>query len=438
MPSPELQTIPVSGADGVWLQDLPENLMVINAVYTIDRITAEEFRPLWMERLMGEPGAYRFPRFARRIVQKGGRPHWQDDPNFDITQHIFNVPELPGGPPNTKEKLQDYVGSLANKPLPPDRSPWQVHVIPEFGGDGSALVVRIHHVMGDGIGLIGVLFALMDSRPKGEQDVVPAVIDRGGKPPNKAMLALTAALAGPAILLRKALWRRDNSVMRGPKLGGEKKVAWTTPMPVDRLKAVKNHYGTTLNDVLVSCVAGAFRRYALDRGDRPMEQLQVTMPVNMRSASEEPTMDNKFAAVMLSLPVSVDDPVERLTETKQRLDALKRSVEPFSTYGVVKVTLAALPFAASRMLLDFYANKCSCVLSNVPGPQAPLHLGGRRIRAMLFWVPQRADIGIGVSILSFAGELRLGILADTVLVPEPTDLVDAFVEELELLERGMG
>lgn len=437
-PSPTGSTaspIPVAGADGIWLQDRDENLMVINSVFTIDKMGVGDLRELWMERLMGEPGNYRYPRFARRIVEVGGRPHWQDDPSFDVARHIVEVPEDgPDGPmPDTKEKLQDYVGRLASQPLPNDRSPWRLLFVPRFGDGGSAIISRIHHVMGDGIGLVGVLFSLMDTSPTGGQ-LVPTVVDRGGKPPNKLALGATAALAGPAILAKKALWRKDRSGMHGPTLGGEKRVAWTPPIPVERVKTLKNHFGCTLNDVLVSCVAGAFRRYSERHDGDAMAQLQVSMPVNVRSASEPPSMGNKFAAVLLSLPVDLEDPLERLAETKRRMDRLKRSVEPFSTYGIVKVTLATLPFAVSRRLLDFYADKCSCVLSNVPGPQEALYLAGRRLRAMLFWVPQRSEIGIGISILSFAGELRLGVLADTVLVPDPSELVAAFEAELDTLE----
>jgi hypothetical protein len=158
------------------------------------------------------------------------------------------------------------------------------------------------------------------------------------------------------------------------------------------------------------------------------------MPVNVRSSSEELKMDNKFAAVMISLPVDVEDPKERTLATKDRMDALKRSVEPITTYGLVNVMLKTLPKGLSQGLIDFFGNKCTCVLSNVPGPQMPVYLAGRKLRAMLFWVPQRAQLGIGVSILSYAGSLRLAVLADTAVMPDPDRLVEAFTEELEALE----
>lgn len=145
-------------------------------------------------------------------------------------------------------------------------------------------------------------------------------------------------------------------------------------------------------------------------------------------------MENKFAAVMLDLPVGIPDFHARVAATKKRLDALKRSPEPLFTYGTVRLMLKALPAGMSRGLINYLAGKVSCVISNVPGPQRPLYLEGHRIRGMMFWVPQRAEIGIGVSILSFAGELMIGVLCDTAVVEDPKALVDCFSEELRKLE----
>lgn len=427
----------VAGADGVWLQDQATNLMVINTVFTIDRIDVETMRRVFFERLLGDGDAYRYPRFARRVIQRGSRYYWQDDPEFDISRQIILAPGLEEDPRalDDKAKLQDYMGGVASQPLPSDRPLWQLQVIPRFGDDGSALICRSHHVLGDGIAMVQVLFGLMDSIPN-EGMVVPAVVDRGGKPPNKLLLAAKASLAGPWILAQKMAWRSDRSSVHGPELTTEKRVAWTQPLELATIKAIKDHHGATVNDVLVACVAGAFRRYGKSRGEG-LRQLQVSMPVNVRSSADKLVMDNKFAAVMLSLPVDIDDSVERIAETKRLMDQLKRSVEPVATFGIVNVMLKTLPFRWSAGLIDFFANKCTCVLSNVPGPQKPLYLAGRRLRAMLFWVPQRATVGIGVSLISFDGSLRMGVLADSRLVAEPSTLVEAFEAEVEELRRSL-
>lgn len=426
---------PVAGADGVWLQDHPTNTMVINSVFTVDRMDLDTLRQLWMERVMAAGSGQRFPRFRQRVVDAKGRPFWEEDVEFDIARHIYLAPDLEEKVYD-KDDLQRYIGRVASQPLPTDRPLWQFLMIPRFGDDGSAVVSRLHHVLGDGIAMVQVMFSMMDSGPEGGGMVLPAVVDRRGKAPNKVLMGLKAALAGPAILGRKMLWRTDPAPLHGPELSGEKRVAWTGPLDLDLVKEVKNRFGATLNDVLVASVAGAFRRYLEEQGEEAT-QLQVSMPVNVRSSSEELKMDNKFAAVLLSLPLDIRDPRERTLATKERLDALKRSVEPVTTYGLVRVMLKTLPESWSRELINFLGNKCTCVLSNVPGPQKPVYMAGHRLRAMLFWVPQRARVGIGVSILSYDGTLRLGVIADRALIADPAQLVAAFEEEFRELKGAV-
>jgi len=424
----------VAGRDGVWLQDSPNNLMVINAVLTTDRLDVETLRQLWTERVLEADGGERYPRFGRRLVWEGRKAFWQDDPGFDVANHVV-IADDPSV--RSRDELQEYVGRLASRPLPPDRPLWQMLLIPDFDDDGSAAIFRIHHCMGDGIGLLPILFSLMDATPEGNGMVFPAVVDRGGKPPNKLAMGLRATLAGPAILGQKFLWRPDRSSLHGQPLSGDKRVGWTDAIDVGLIKEIKNRLGTTVNDVLVACVAGAFQRYATEHPGERLEQLRVSMPVNVRSRADMLKMENKFAAVLLPLPVTEEDPKERIHATKRRMDALKRSSEPIFTYGVVSLLLRTLPPRWSRGIINYLANKCTCVLSNVPGPREPVFLAGRRLRSMLFWVPQRADIGIGVSILSFAGSLRLGVIADAALIEDPTALTRAFEDELHGIRNAL-
>ena len=419
----------MAGADGVWLQDSPANLMVIQSVFTVDRLDLLTFLELWNERVMQAGGGRRYPRFTQRVVTVGRRAYWQEDPEFDLRNHIF-VPEE-AAELDTKEKLQDYIGRLASEPLPDDRPRWQVRLIPEFEDGASAFLVRIHHCMGDGIGLVPIIFSLLDASPEGGGMVMPAVLDKGGKPPSKALLGLRALAAGPFLLAQKFLWLADRNPLHGPELGGTKRVAWTGPLDLTLVKEAKNRLGATVNDVLVACVAGGLRRYVEGRGG-VLRRLRVSMPVNMRSRHEKLRMDNKFAAVLLTLPVAAGAR-EQIDATQRSMNRLKRSIEPVFTFLTVNLMLKALPQAVSRWLIDYLANKCSCVLTNVPGPQEPSYLAGRRLRAMLFWVPQRAKIGVGISILTLAGTVRIGVIADAALVSDPELLVQAFEEEIRSL-----
>jgi diacylglycerol O-acyltransferase / wax synthase len=428
---------PVTGADAVWLQDSATNQMVINAVFTVDRIDLETFRRTFRQRVLELGQGQRYPRFRRRITYQRGQPYWEDDPAFDIAHHIVAAP---AGAAETMQALQDYVGAEAARPLALDRPRWQFQLVERFENDQSACLIRVHHVMGDGISLVPIIFELMDLDLRASS---PGLIQPAGavkahdQPGRRLLMAIRAPLAAPGVMIRRLLWPRDRHALHGPKLGGVKRVAWTRPFDLGVVKEVKNRLDATVNDVLMSCVSGAMTRYLAARsgGAPAVAQFRVSMPVNVRPPSEPIEMRNKFAAVPLVLPAGIPDVRARVAAVKAQMDALKRSVEPIVVYGIVTVLLKALPQGASRFLIDFLANKCTAVVTNVPGPQRDLYLAGRRLRSLIFWVPQRADIGVGISILSFSGMVQVGVLADTRVLPDPAELVAAFEEEFAELAR---
>ncbi|MDA8018899.1 MAG: WS/DGAT domain-containing protein [Thermoanaerobaculia bacterium] len=432
-PVPVSELEPVAERDGVWLQDRESNLMVINSVLTTDQMTIEDLRHVFLERVVQFDSGVPYGRFRRMIVRSGDRFFWREDEAFDIRRHIVTVE---GDGLHTRDGLQEFIGRQASRPLPDDRPLWQFLFVPDFGDGGTAIVVRIHHVMGDGVSMVPILFSLMDVDQNDPPDPDARQVKTRGTAGKLWQIFTKAALTGPFLLGARAVTPADRSVLHGPELAGHKRVAWTRPLALDRIKAIKNRLGATVNDVLLAAVSGAFRRYAESHPEESeLGRVRVSMPVNVRPPSEKPKLENKFAAVMLDLPVDVSDLRARLDETKRRMDALKRSVEPMIYYGAVNVLLKTLPRSWSHWLVDFYARKCTAVLSNVPGPQDVLYVAGRRVRAMLFWVPQRANIGLGISILSFSGDVRIGVFSDVQVMSEPMAFVDAVEAELDLLDE---
>jgi hypothetical protein len=187
----------------------------------------------------------------------------------------------------------------------------------------------------------------------------------------------------------------------------------------------------------MASVSGALTRYLEPALGVALRDLRVSMPVNVRPLHEPLVLDNRFAAVPLRIPAGLMSLERRIELVKATMDDLKRSAAPVVVFGLQKALLAFLPEVASRGLIDFLANKCTAVVTNVPGPQQDISLAGRKVRGMLFWVPQRADIGIGISILSFAGKVQVGVMADASLMEDPHHLVHAFEAEFEAL-RGLG
>ena len=423
---------PVHPRDRVWLQDSPENLMVINSIWTLETIDAETLRQIWQERVLDLviDGEHPYERFTKCVVAKGRRVFWRPDPDFDLANHIFEIdePRL-----RSREGLQDYLGEHASKPLPMEHPPWQLRIIKDFDEGQSAVVIRLHHVLGDGMGLLPVLFSMMDV---GDGDPQKQPTTRGMGARMGQIVAKSLVVGGP-LLAERAFRRADRSVFHGAKLSGEKRFAWTPPIDLGEIKAAKNRLAATVNDVLVTVVAGGLRRYADRHPGEVPENVSVNMPVNVRYPGERPTMDNRFGAVLVELPVGIKDGRRRLTEVRRRMDAIKRSVEPFIYYGSASMMLKTLPAFLSRAVVDHYASKSSAVMSNVPGPREGLSVAGRQVKGMLFWVPQRANIGLGISILSFSNEVRIGIYSDTAIVSSPSELIDDMLDELDyLLKRA--
>ena len=160
------------------------------------------------------------------------------------------------------------------------------------------------------------------------------------------------------------------------------------------------------------------RRYLKTR-NYPVNELdlRVTVPVNIRKPGTEFELGNKFSLVFLAMPIYVEDPILRLKEVKRRMDHLKESPDAIVNFGVVSA-VGFLPPYVARKVANFFSNKASGVMTNVPGPRQPLYFAGRKISNIMFWVPRSGSIGLGISILSYDGKVTVGIAADEGLMPE--------------------
>jgi WS/DGAT/MGAT family acyltransferase len=222
------------------------------------------------------------------------------------------------------------------------------------------------------------------------------------------------------------------TVFKGP-LGIPKRVAWSEPIAVADVKEVGAALQGTVNDVLLSAMTGGLRRYLGRKGKRvDGVSFRAAMPVNLRSLDDMADLGNRFGLIFLSLPVGIADPVERLAELHRRSAALKRSAEPIVVYAILKL-LGVVPLAVQRLVVGIFASKTTAVMTNVPGPRQELALAGRPIREIFFWVPQSGRVGLGISIFSYAGHVRLGLASDTGLIPDPELIVEGFHEEFEEL-----
>jgi WS/DGAT/MGAT family acyltransferase len=455
----------ISAVDTAWLRmDRPSNLMMICGVLIFrERLSYARLKRAVEDRFL------QFKRFRQHPVQTAAGAFWEDAGDFELEHHVVHV-ALPGK--GGKRELQTLASRLAGTPLLPTRPLWQFHLVDNFDG-GSAVVVRIHHCYADGIALVQVMLSMTDASAHGPP-ALPAPAPRKERKPRSAaaddsiaqmMQPLTGAVQmamrvgtmlvekgvelwqdpakamalaeqGGALtteIARLALMQADSPTRFKGKPGVGKRVAWAPPLALTEVKAVGRALGASVNDVLLSCAAGAMRGYLESRGD-DVDGLMVRslVPVNLRPLERAYDLGNQFGIVFLDLPIGIENPVERLYAVRANMSALKGSLQPVLTLGLLAAAGSG-PKMLQEQLIQILARNATAVMTNVPGPQQPLWLGGAKIESMMFWVPQSGDIGMGASIISYDGRVQFGLITDRGLCPDPERVVARFGGEFEQL-----
>jgi WS/DGAT/MGAT family acyltransferase len=399
--------------------------------------------------------------------------------NYHVVSLQLSAPVA--GQRDNKAALQTLVGQLSSQPLDPAQPLWQMHLVDNYhtghGKPHQALIVRIHHCIADGVALVGLFMSMFGQSieaPAFVEDETHHVHDEHWQqvlqPVTRASLkaidsysylvskyfAALGNMAQPEHAAEQVVeqvldWghaagqlaqdifaistmSEDSTTRLKGKPNGQKHVAWSEPMNLDEVKTMSKVYGCSINDILMSSVAGALRSYLLVRGDAvaPDCEMRAMVPVNLRKQGQKQKLGNEFGLVPLVLPVGIEDPVARLVEVQRRMGELKGSytaLVAMSMLGVLGVT----PKQVQTEIQDYFARKASAVMSNVPGPRTPLYLAGSRLEQVMFWVPQSGDIGVGISILSYNGGVQFGIVTDGALADDPDSIIGYFAPEYEKL-----
>jgi WS/DGAT/MGAT family acyltransferase len=255
--------------------------------------------------------------------------------------------------------------------------------------------------------------------------------------PAKVAAHLRDGAQAAGIVARLAAATPDPQTPFRGKLGTTKRCAWSQVLSLAEVKQLSKARGATINDVLLSGVTGALRRYLLNRQGSVAEGLDIraVIPVNLRPEHEEDKLGNRFGLVFLSLPVGEADRWQRLKILKERMDDLKSSSEAVVTYAILNALGMTSPDVESAAV-QFFGSKATAVMTNVPGPRETIYMAGAPMRSMMFWVPQSARLGLGVSIMSYAGQVRLGVATDAGLIPDPDAIITAFQEEMSAALEG--
>jgi len=457
----------MSKVDTAWLRmDTEANLMMIVGVWSIrPGIALSQLRERVAERLL------QYPRFRQKVVEDALLgAQWVADRDFDIARHVVAEEPLPLRGQSRDEVLRERVAELCSEPLDPAHPLWQFQLIEDMGDGTSALIARIHHCIADGIALIAVMLSITDGgkappqratkeEPAGEADWLLDAFLRpmtsmtlkaigltgkgvakgvdlamsGNTPMDSSLEMARMGYQAVSDVAAFALMPDDSPTRLKGKPGAKKTVAWDDSLALDEVKAVGKVLGASINDVLLACAAGAIGRYLADKGDDPAgKEIRAMVPVNLRPLEQAWQLGNRFGLVPLVLPIGIANPVERLFAVRARMSELKGSFQPVMAFGLLSIA-GLLIKPVQHAMLNLFAKKATAVMTNVPGPAEALKFCGSTVEKVMFWVPQSGDIGMGLSILTYAGRVQFGLITDAGLCPDPEAIIANFAPEFEKL-----
>ena len=408
----------LSPVDATWLRmDSDTNPMVITGMLVLDGPLERAAEAELVERLLAEP------RFHRRAVGPAlgvGAWHWEDSPHFDPALHVHRV-ALPS--PGDDAALAELLSDLMSTPLDHARPLWQLYVVelPK----GTALITRIHHSMGDGVALVRMLLAITGI------DVNPEEVGVLASTPVTGAVDLAKRTAEQALALGKLLLLPgDTPTPLKGRQSSRKRAAWSRAYSLEAIKKAAHALDAKTNDLLMASVTAGLRSY-LEHREAMHDGLEVhaVVPVFFRGAAG---LGNHFGLVFLALPLGTSEPHDRVRALKRRMDHIKATPEAQVTFAILAATGVASPEIES-IVVDIFSRKGSVMVTNIPGPPVPLTMAGRPLERMLVWAPTSGHVGVGVSLLSYAGSVRMTVAADAALVPDPERIVAAFEADMDAL-----
>ena len=399
------------------------------------------------------------PRYRQKLAEprfEMGRPFWVDDPRFNIDYHVRHT-ALPK--PGTLDQLRHLAGRVFSQRLDRSKPLWELWLVQGLDDNRFALISKTHHSMIDGIAGVDIASVLFDLTP------VPREVDPPDEPwtprpePSQAeliaegvksiartplRLAGRAATAvqhpGPAVraaresveALGEVAWAGLNPAPDTPlnvPIGPHRRILWVENELAD-FKEIKNALGGTVNDVVLTVVTGAMRKFLRSRGVRTEGlELRALVPVSIRSEDQRGGTGNQIAAMRGPLPVYCDDPVECLGIVRQEMQGLKESKQALGAEVIAGLQDFAPPtLLAQASRLNFSTRLFNLIVTNVPGPQFPLYLLGRELQQIVPVAFLPEDHALAIAIISYNGSLDFGLLGDYDAMPD-MDFVAAAIEE---------
>ena len=399
------------------------------------------------------------PRFRQKLLTVPfgiGRPVWVDDTHFNIEYHVRHT-ALPA--PGDDEKLKRLTARIMSQQLDRAKPLWEIWFAEGLSGDRWALVSKTHHCLVDGVSGADIMSVILDLSPEGhEVEVVPWRPEPEPSPDALLADAIRERLTSPAEAIRTLQstvldpTKIPNRVVEGARalgafVGGSLNFAPQSSLNVqigphrrfetilielDELKRIKNSLGGTVNDVVLSVVAGGLRRLLKTRGERTEDlELRAMVPVSVRADQDKGALGNQVASIWAPLPVSEADPVKRLRFVSEKMRDLKSSGQAVGAQLLTSLGEYAPPTILSQAArLVARQRAYNLVVTNVPGPQFPLYSLGREMKEVYPVVPLSDNTTIGIALLSYNGTIGFGLLGDFDAAPDLAVLAEGIEKSI--------
>jgi hypothetical protein len=369
-----------------------------------------------------EEGIKLYPKLTKKIVQTCSGLAWVQDSNFLMKNHVFSMPSCL----ENLEDLQDYISNLSSKSLTSGHSPWEIQVLRGFGEHhDTVLYLRLSSCIMDGVSLMYVL-----QKSLADTGYVTSPKLKFARQ-NIFLNSLKSLFVGPLVFLQKYLFvKSDFNMFHGDHvhISGKQVMSWSEPYDLEKATRIKQITRSTMNDIILSVTAGCLRTYFNQNGIVNPYDIKTLIPVQYNSGcSYYTTENNKFVYMSVPLPTNTEGAIPRLWKVKHIMDKLSQNALFSVTRGAIWVTSCLLPIKLFHRLWNRVHGKFTCVISNIPGPEGTLTFASKQIKSVIYWVPQLHNMAVGISFLSYGQAIRMAVVAERSVLPNPEVLTKEFI-----------
>ncbi|MHB8244070.1 MAG: WS/DGAT/MGAT family O-acyltransferase [Acidimicrobiales bacterium] len=459
----------LSGLDAMFFYlETPSSHMHVTGVYVIEPGERDTSFPAI--RSMVEERLALAAQFRRRLVEvplKLSHPLWIEDPDFDLDYHVRRA-ALPA--PGGSRELEEFVGQVVGLPLDRSRPLWEMYVVEGLDAGRVAVVTKMHHAAIDGVSGAEIAATWLDLEPSPPDRVIVDSWRPEAIPADVELLAFAvASLVGHPLKAVKTARRMFESAIHisernrvpgvdappspfaAPKtslnqsITPHRRVAFSE-RSLEDFKTVKNHFGCTVNDVVLAVCAAGLRRYLLEGGELPEEPLVAMVPMSVRTEQDKGTQGNRISAMLTSLATDIEDPADRLKAISEGMTSAKEQEQLIGAATLTdwtEFTFPALVGRAARLIssmrvFDRVRPVFNVTISNVPGPPFPLFLAGGRMVGFYPLGPVAEGVGLNITVMSYCGIVYFGFNGCRETVERITDLPSMLndgLDELVALSR---